>query len=113
MYLFNNLEFEKLVRSLYNSLANHAGTNSEIDRSLCEVLLQILTDSLGMINKKSHDAFSLHESIIKLSPHQVKQSLEQHWSQTQLTSTTKNRITLDEFQKLAMPIYLKTIKKIP
>ncbi|CAF0939297.1 unnamed protein product [Rotaria sordida] len=104
-------KYEKLVRSLYNSLANHAGTNSEIDRSLCEVLLQILADSLGMINKTSHDAFSLHESVVKLSPHQIKQSLEQFWSQTR--STSKTRITLEEFQKLAMPIYLKTIKKIP
>ncbi|CAF0786807.1 unnamed protein product [Rotaria sordida] len=104
-------KYEKLVRSLYNSLANHAGTNSEIDRSLCEVLLQILADSLGMINKTPHDAFSLHESVVKLSPHQIKQSLEQFWSQTR--STSKTRITLEEFQKLAMPIYLKTIKKIP
>ncbi|CAF2349338.1 unnamed protein product [Rotaria sp. Silwood2] len=112
MYIFNNLEFEKLVRSLYNSLANHAGASSEIDRSLCEILLQILTDSLGMINKTSHDAFSLHESVVKLSPYQIKQSLEQLWSPTRSTSTSKNRITLDEFQKLAMPIYLKTIKKI-
>jgi hypothetical protein len=57
MYIFNNLEFEKLVRSLYNSLANYAGSNLEIDRSLCEILLQLLTDSLGMINKTSNDAF--------------------------------------------------------
>jgi len=57
MYIFNNLEFEKLVRSLYNSLGNYAGSNLEIDRSLCEILLQLLTDSLGMINKTSNDAF--------------------------------------------------------
>jgi hypothetical protein len=56
MYIFNNLEYEKLVRSLYNSLANHAGTNLEIDRSLCEILLQLLTESLEMINKTSNDA---------------------------------------------------------
>ncbi len=58
IYIYlNNLEFEKLVRSLYNSLSNHAGTNSDIDRSLCEILLQLLTDSLGMINKTSNTAF--------------------------------------------------------
>ena len=58
MYVYlNNLEYEKLVRSLYNSLANHAGSNLEIDRSLCEILLKILTESLGMINKSSNDAF--------------------------------------------------------
>ncbi|CAF1179919.1 unnamed protein product [Adineta steineri] len=104
-------EFDKIVRSLYNSLANHAGTNSDIDRSLCEILLQMLTDSLEIIIKPHVDALSLHESIIKLSSHQVKQSLEEHWSQSKLIS--KNRITLEEFQNLAMPIYLKTIKKIP
>jgi hypothetical protein len=54
---------------------------------------------------------SLHESVVKLSPHQIKQSLEQRWSPSR--STSKNRITFDEFQNLAMPIYLKTIKKIP
>ena len=53
----NHLEYETLVRSLYNSLGNHAGNNNDIDRSLCEVLLQILADSLNMINKPSNDAY--------------------------------------------------------
>jgi hypothetical protein len=57
MYILNNLEYDKLVRSLYNSMANYAGTSTEINRSLCETLLQILTESLGMINKKQNDAF--------------------------------------------------------
>jgi hypothetical protein len=56
-HLLNNLEFDKLVRSFYNSLTNYAGTSADIDRSLCEVLLQILTDSLGTINKTQNDAF--------------------------------------------------------
>jgi len=58
---------------------------------------------------------SLHESITKLSSHQVKQSLEHRGSSSRSisSSTSKNRITLEEFQNLAMPIYLKTIKKIP
>jgi hypothetical protein len=52
---------------------------------------------------------------VKLSPHQLKQSLEQRWSPSRpiSSSTTKTRITFEEFQNLAMPIYLKTIKKIP
>ena len=53
----NNLEYENLVRSLYNSLTNHAGSPVDIDRSLCEALLQILSDSLNMINKPTVDAF--------------------------------------------------------
>ncbi len=57
MWIFNNLEFDKLARSLYNSLANHAGTNSEVDRSLCEILLQMLANSLEMINKTPNNAF--------------------------------------------------------
>lgn len=56
--------------------------------------------------------FSLHESVVKLSPHQIKQSLEQRWSLSS-RSMSKPRITFDDFQNLAMPIYLKTIKKIP
>lgn len=55
---------------------------------------------------------SLHESVVKLSAHQVKQSLEQRWSPAR-TTTNKSRITLEEFEHLAMPIYLKTIKKFP
>jgi len=55
--VFDNLEFETLVRSLYNSMANYAGTNLEIDRSLCEFLLQMLIDSLGMMSKTPHDAY--------------------------------------------------------
>lgn len=55
---------------------------------------------------------SLHESIVKLSPHQVKQTLEQRWSPSR-ASTSKTRMTRDEFQTLAMSIYLTTIKKIP
>ncbi len=54
---------------------------------------------------------SLHESVVKLSPHQVKQSIEQRWSPSRAIS--KTRITFEDFQNLAMPIYLKTIKKIP
>lgn len=54
--MFNSLEYETLVRSFYNSLANHAGSNSDIDRSLCEILLQMLTESLTMINKPLTDA---------------------------------------------------------
>ena len=38
-------------------MANYAGTNAEIDRSLCETLLQLLSESLGMINKTPNDAF--------------------------------------------------------
>jgi len=58
---------------------------------------------------------SLHESIVQLSPHQVKQSIEQRWSTSRSNSlsTSKTRITYEEFQNLALPIYLKTIKKIP
>lgn len=55
-------------------------------------------------------SFSLHESVVKLSPHQVKQTLEQRWSPTR--SNVKTRLTFDDFQNLALPIYLKTIKKI-
>lgn len=53
----NNLEYENLVRSLYNSLVNHAESPADIDRSLCEVLLQILSDSLQMILKPTNDAY--------------------------------------------------------
>ncbi|CAF2035947.1 unnamed protein product [Rotaria magnacalcarata] len=109
IYIFHNLEFEKWTQSLYNSMVNHSGSNSEVDRSLCEVLLQILTDSLGMINKTPHDAFSLHEAAVKLSANQVKQSLEQLWSQSRSTSTSKKRITYEEFQNLAFSVYLKTM----
>lgn len=52
---------------------------------------------------------SLHESVVKLSPHQLKQSLEQRWPPGK--SISKTRITLEDFEHLAMPIYLKTIKK--
>lgn len=56
-HLFNNLEFETSVRTLFNSLANYADSTSDVDRSLCEVLLQLLTESLAMNNKCPHDAF--------------------------------------------------------
>jgi hypothetical protein len=58
---------------------------------------------------------SLHDSVVKLSPHQVKQSLEQRWSPSRSvsSSTSKPRMTLEDFQNLSFPIYLKTIKKIP
>ncbi|CAF4143517.1 unnamed protein product [Rotaria socialis] len=93
-------------------MANHSGSNSDVDRSLCEVLLQILTDSLGIINKTPHDAFSLHEAAVKLSANQVKQSLEQLWSQSRSTSTSKKRITYEEFQNLAFSVYLKTMSAL-
>ena len=38
-------------------MANYAGASAEIDRSLYETLLQLLTESLGMINKTPNDAF--------------------------------------------------------
>lgn len=54
---------------------------------------------------------SLHESAVKLSPHQLKHSLEQRWSPGK--SSSKSRMTLEDFEYLAMPIYLKTIKRFP
>lgn len=41
---------------------NHAGASSDIDRSLCEILLQLLTDSLGLMNKTPNDAFRFLEN---------------------------------------------------
>ncbi|CAF3845630.1 unnamed protein product, partial [Rotaria magnacalcarata] len=55
----------------------------------------------------------LHEAAVKLSANQVKQSLEQLWSQSRSTSTSKKRITYEEFQNLAFSVYLKTVKQIP
>ncbi|CAF0802579.1 unnamed protein product [Adineta ricciae] len=104
-------EFHKTAHSLYNSLANHAGSNTDVDRSLCDILLQMLSNSLELLNKAPVDTFSLHESIVKLSPHQVKHTLEQRWSPSR-ASTSKTRMTFDEFQTLAMSIYLTTIKKM-
>ena len=59
----HHLEYEKLVRSLYNSLINNAETNTDIDRSLCEILLQLLTDSVGILDKTPSDAFRLVNRI--------------------------------------------------
>ena len=57
VYVFDYLEFDKLAQSLYISLAHHAGSNTDVDRSICDILLQMLTTSLEMLNKTQNDTF--------------------------------------------------------
>lgn len=86
---------------------------AQFHQQITERCLQVQSEELMRPILPIFFFFSLHESIVKLSPNHVKIILEQRWSPSSRSSTSKQRLTLLEFQDLAIAIYLKTIKKIP
>ncbi|CAF0921809.1 unnamed protein product [Didymodactylos carnosus] len=99
------VEYEKIVQTFYNQLALYSDNN--VDHTLCELLIQTLNESL----KTNNDAYSLHESVLKLSPFNLNQLLERSYSRS-TNSKNLTKISYDEFLKLAFTTYLNSMKKI-